>query len=732
MVSRHPILVLLVLCAVWPLPLMAQEAEEAAPPPVDTPAIEAIRESNPQTPPELIRAALLAGDLGRADLAKEYLQQLIQADPSPEEMLATYRQLGSRRILRLQTADFLQPEGTEAANFIYGKLNEYLKDPARLQQLVEQLGSAEAPQRRQAARHLFDAGADAANVLFANLADPAQQRLHAPIKQLLVQMGGAMADPLLAALDSGNVELVTHLTDVARQLKLDAATPFLVGRYVRLEENDPLHRAIGRYLDEVVGSRPNQAEVREYLQKRVDSYLDDIASFHRNDAGLVELWAWDHDENLLVQRAMPLADAEVVTAGRLLRDLYALTPADPQIQVLRAVTVMQRMAALEQGEAELAQLVADHGYPLVESALRMALKQRKFALGAIVACQQLGKTQDPNLLIASVDQLPALSRALQSPHYRVRLAAVKAILEIDPKHPYPGSAEMFSALVHFASSEGRRVALFGDLHQKRVQTMAGNLRELNFDPVITPGGKPLFLAAQASSDVEVIFLNKALDLPVLMETVQILRKDRRTADLPIGLIVPSEEVLHLELRTADDPLTHVMVRPPDARGFIFQLQRLYESQERLIVPADERLDDARFALEAMSRLAANREHYGFYDVLKAEEIAVRRLSHPNLTSEAAQLLGHIGTPAAQQALVNYASDPFHPLALRQECLTALETAIEEAGIMLTKDQILAQYDRYNASEQLSAENQEVLGKILDILEAPTQNVRFDQPAVPRE
>ena len=65
------------------LPVHAQTqppAEPAPEAPVDTAAIEAIKESNPTTPQQLINAALLTGDLGRADLSKQYLQKLLLFD----------------------------------------------------------------------------------------------------------------------------------------------------------------------------------------------------------------------------------------------------------------------------------------------------------------------------------------------------------------------------------------------------------------------------------------------------------------------------------------------------------------------------------------------------------------------------------------------------------------------------------------------------------------------------
>src|SRR5690606_30834760 len=111
----------------------------------------------------------------------------------------------------------------------------------------------------------------------------------------------------------------------------------------------------------------------------------------------------------------------------------------------------------------------------------------------------------------------------------------------------------------------------------------------------TAGGRPLFEAAYASADVEAIFISKPLVHPPMMEAVQILRKDRRTGDLPIGVLAPPGEMLHYELRTDADPLTLAVARPHDVEGFMFQMQRLYHAQGRLLVSASERQQNAAMA-----------------------------------------------------------------------------------------------------------------------------------------
>ncbi|GAA4432249.1 hypothetical protein [Bremerella cremea] len=706
----------------------AQQTEQpAAQPPVDTAAIQAIKESNPTTVADLVRAALVTADLDRTDLSKAYLQKLIDNDPTGEEVWSAQRKLGSAQFVRLQTLDTIQPEGGKASTLLLDKLQAYLHDPTRLKMAVDQLASSDITAKSKAARQLIDAGTTAANPLFAVLADPARKAEYPAVKKVLVHFGRVMHPPVLAALDSDDPHLVAELADVARQMQLKSAMPFLVGSFVTTD-NAELKEAIGLYLDDVVAHRPDTAEAKAYLAKRVNAYLDGAPMFPLNAEGEVDLWSWNPDSKQVEVHQLPATDANVVVAGQLLHDLYAIDGDNPEVQMLSTLAAMQRIGVLQESDELLKQLVATHGIEVVEAALKRSLEGRKYAHASVIACEQLGATKNADLLLAVDGNLSQLARALQSPVYRVRRAAAKAILEIDPKTPYAGSAELLDALGFMANSQGKRLIVIGELQQQRAQEMGSLLAELRLEPMVTAGGAELFKAAYSSPDVEAIFISKPLARPSVMETVQVLRKDRRTGDLPIGLISPIEEVIQFETRTENDPLTHVMIRPNDTEGFIFQLQHLYRSQGRLLVSAEEREADAEFAVSQITRMLDSEEDYNYYNFLKLEEIAIRRLVDDSVALDVAKLLGKLATPAAQVALIDYASDPFHPLAIRQASVEALKDAISRRGILLSKDQIITQYDRYNASEKLDSDTQAVLGQILDIIEAPTQDVRFDQPA----
>jgi hypothetical protein len=52
-----------------------------------------------------------------------------------------------------------------------------------------------------------------------------------------------------------------------------------------------------------------------------------------------------------------------------------------------------------------------------------------------------------------------------------------------------------------------------------------------------------------------------------------------------------------------------------------------------------------------------------------------------------------------------------------EAVAAFRTSVAENGVLLTSDEIVAQYDRYNASARADVDTQQILGAVLDAIES---------------
>ena len=79
----------------------------------------------------------------------------------------------------------------------------------------------------------------------------------------------------------------------------------------------------------------------------------------------------------------------------------------------------------------------------------------------------------------------------------------------------------------------------------------------------------------------------------------------------------------------------------------------------------------------------------------------------------------MGTPAVQRALVEWASRSSPPIEDRVAAAKAFRLNREKHGVLLDREEITRQYERYNRSAAHDPATRRVLGIILDGLEVPT-------------
>jgi hypothetical protein len=160
--------------------------------------------------------------------------------------------------------------------------------------------------------------------------------------------------------------------------------------------------------------------------------------------------------------------------------------------------------------------------------------------------------------------------------------------------------------------------------------------------------------------------------------------------------------------------TAAMLRPLNinaAQAVVAALRSLAPGQ----VPDGERLAQSRQSfLWLASRSGASRDE--LYPLIHFEAELIAALNAPGLVDVALPLLGNLGTPACQRALVELASSSA-ALPARQAAAAAFGRNVTRHGILLTRAQIARQYDRYNASESQDRQSQSVLATLLDDMEA---------------
>jgi hypothetical protein len=159
-------------------------------------------------------------------------------------------------------------------------------------------------------------------------------------------------------------------------------------------------------------------------------------------------------------------------------------------------------------------------------------------------------------------------------------------------------------------------------------------------------------------------------------------------------------------------------RPQTETAVASIVQTLKDTLGRDLCSPEQRTAQADFALDQLARLL--KQSFGFYDTDQLAGVLTTALYAPSLNSDAVENLAWVGTPESQLALVDYASRSVLPIESRRAAATAFAENVQKYGILLTTNEIVRQYNRYNASRTANEATYQVLSGILDTLESLRQ------------
>ncbi|MFO0902395.1 MAG: HEAT repeat domain-containing protein [Pirellulales bacterium] len=704
------------------------------------PAVLSVRESKPTTPDQLARAIRIMLDLGRPDEAARYLKRLAAANVDDAAWATLHSRYGAELFLRIIKHEQLQPEGAQVGRMALAAVERQARNPARLQTLVAKLSDPNQATRRDAEAGLRDAGVDAVAPLVAVLSDDALTDEHRAVQQMLVALGAQAVEPLLGALENNNPKLAARIYPVLGALKTRRAIGYLVRPAIG-DGVDPERRDAARdALRTIVGDVPEYVEATQFLYKRAMGYLTGEPPVHIGSDDRGELWHWDAAAKRSVRSSYLSHDLGVIEATRLARELNRLAPDQDEYRLLYLTSELEAAKILHgvdqplpRGEGTAFAHAATQRVEVIEQLLAYAMKHQRY-LAAAAAIEVLGEIGDEELLTATDGSPRRLAAALTHPDRRVRFSAVAAVIKIDPQQSYPGASYLAESLGYLAGSVGSRRALVVHPRTKEAQSLVGLLAELGYAADAVNSGRAAYIQATRQPDYEFALLSDSVQSPAVNELVQMLRQETRTARLPVGVFAAGESLDRAQRLAENEPLTEAFPRPVDPETLAVLVDRLKAGIGRDAVTRDERLLHAALALEWIEQLTADDQTYSFYELSRQEPAIETALQTPELASRAAAVLGHFGTSRAQIALVDLASHVNRAAPDRWAAVSAFREAVKRRGLMLTRDEVMRQYERYNQSATADRETQRILGSILDILELrvadPSAPART-QPAAPK-
>ncbi len=667
-------------------PAAAPGKNQAAPVPLGSPAAQAIVGNNPMTALELLRAIDTLGQLGEPEVAVPLVNKLAALKPNDADLAAAVETLGSAVFFRLRQLPGVPPALAQIANKALQVTSKAARDPAKLKAATELLIKAETNRDQAAALvPLLSAGEEGVawaihGLLTPNLPLAGRSRL----EYIVRQAEKSAVDPLIAAVTTMRGDAALPLQTLLVELGGETAGVWLLAPAFAEPQNKPLQDLVASQYREL----PSRELAARTLQSLAKSYLDGDRRFPMTADNRVKVWQWDDAAKLPVAQLVSLPQAQARRAALLANQSLSI---DPDSSAARELWLQcqLRLRAWDAGldkdaawsEAELAR-VKGWGSSHAEQVLVTSLAQDDAvsAMAALHLLRQLG----PATSLTGSKPHPVVE-ALRFPNRRVQYAAAQTLLAWDPRAPFHGAGHFTQVLKHLAGSQGQRQAIVGFPNREIATRLAGYFSSVGIEGLPAWTGQTTVRLAQQSPDAELILLSSRINFEPLSITIQELRRDPRTAHLPIVILTEdASEEPRLGTQFERDPLITTFTRPFEPSSMKFILEQAVRSAD-------------------------------------GKEAGSGTISEdPGLCEAAGAVLARIGNHPAQTALIEMASRPEVPASQRTIAAAMLGEAIRLHGVQLTRPQVAMQYQRYNASATATPETQKILGAVLDAIELPTR------------
>lgn len=713
---------LLALCA-WSLSsaaaALAQQppaAATASPAPVD-PAVQALLDTKPATPADLYEVVRLMLSLEAPEPARPLVAKLLEIPAEDPKLVELGRKLGRGEVASFGETPTLQPEAKQFADRLAAAVRASDRDPQRIAQLIARLQDP-AFDVKSATINLLRAGGDATiAALLDVLADPSRAVEHSAVRTALAGMGEPAVGPLRAMIASGEPAVAAAAVRALALIEEDVVTnDLLAAAYLpssTAEVREAARTAVAQRLRPL--PEPIAAAAKLYLaaERLYKKSTDDPTT-------TTLVWTWDAAAKKPVAAEVPLRADELRRATRLADDAATISGGDAAARRLAAAAALEAIltaaadpatippaVAAWQTERNLARTDLEKLYDQA-----LSLDRRQTAVALVWRLAASGTADE--LLIGRGGKPSTLVRAATDADPHLRFTAVGAIFGLNPTGPFAGSSGVIDSMAWFATAEGvdRVVVVDRKLSRARdtAAMLADTLRVDAFDDVAEAAR-----IAATQADVRLVLLDRSLIEPDRGGLLARLRSDFRSARLPVGIVCEPDDVARIRSRYYDDPFTFALYRPTSAEHLQRQFALTPLPGAAAAATGPQRIERANSALAAMRQIAGAKTSP--FNLRSYEDSLLRAAASPVLAKPAFGVLANFGSAAAQRTLADAASLTARPLDVRQAAASAFCDNVARFGTLLTTSEISRQYARYNAAESLDAPTQELLGAILDAVEA---------------
>ncbi len=683
--------------------LQAQDKPDAAQDVEDSPLI-----VEPGTPEEQFEAAILMSELGRFDLAKKYIEQLVDKKLSDKELLSIRDQFGTVQLFQLSRTKQLQPASQTLLNLVTEASRRNANDPARIDRILADLDKS--PRERELAiLELKNIGIAAMPRLVQHLGNPESAQDRDRLVYIMTQMGRPVLPALFGTLDSHEPMLQTSALEVigflAKPEMIDPLWYFAFG-----EAEPPAVRASARVaLARIIFGT---AEKTKYItshgtQDRIMSsalaYLGNQKHWTTDDTGRVTLWKWDATRGTVQPVSVTPAAASIDSALKYASQALGMPGEKKEVQALFLSAVLADAAyrtgwkeSMTTGPGTSFNLALTSGLPVLNRSVEISFEagQIRAAEAAIAAMSLVG---NDNLLKTTPEDASVFIRGLNHPSRRIQFAAAAGILQLEPEQSFRFATRVVEILTQALNDDGSQKVLVIDPNEARGRGVATAVSQMGYKQQTASTGKTGFEQAAGRGDISLVLMHLNCVDWDLSQTIANFRADARTAGLPIVVYGPT--FMENELLTTIQRTSRCMylVYSDKREDVERQLAPFLNTQMSPPLTAQQRASRAEAAAYWLAQIA-NGSRSGIFNLAPAAESLFNAINTPAIASDAVAALTKIPTNESQMYLAEAVIAQNQSQEIRHQASLSLAYHVQKHGLLIN-DELVVRLKALWKSEQ---------------------------------
>ncbi|MDR1480258.1 MAG: hypothetical protein LBJ00_15080 [Planctomycetaceae bacterium] len=741
---------------------------------------------SPKTAADLMHVVDLLSSTGRASLTRHYLKRFIEVKASPLECAEIVDKIGVSRLMRISVNRQFAPQGEEVVTAILREAKKHWQDTGNIAKITDNiaikfdrrnLGNERSsldkfnppvilPESLKTLQTIWKGEHVSAAQLLSKLAETNDETQVNEIITVLLSIGGDVKESLAVSLNSGNLVLLKNAIR-GLQMSISREEVFLLYPIAFSQKttipDEIKNEALNIILSKtgVVQSSNNirneiyTSAVRTLCNRARDYYLRK-RHLRADENGNIRFWNWNDIKASAEYVQLTLPDAYRLFAYRYALLAYEIADeGGMDFEFVRRVYVAALFEYVSYGNgldnpldlesSGLFRVVSSLPLVQLNRVMTDAILEEHFEVArvAVKVWAHAGNLQ--SFIDAANDQTHPLIHAIAAPDRRLRFAALETIMQLNPNSAYQGSSLVAETLVWFARAEGRKIVVVIHPNLSEASRLAGYFIPLGYANELAANCRRGFMLAAESPDVELVVIDLANQDQAASAFAQILRKDNRTHDIPVAIYKGKPQkktktfqgnpnTLELQSMQMIDRLTpnasfvnsfsQIYPQPANDEITRFIEADLMRKTGAIHVPAEIRVEQAKKAVNWIKQtITSEQTGQKIYKYENLEEIVSRAVNNCNNIISGLEIAAELKSANMQSAIYNSAADATLPLTTRQKAAQLFEKSIKKHGILLRGKQVQYLYDRYNASEFETKESQDLLSRIIDVVEENAKKLK---------